>query len=530
MKKTMKLCLGAGVCSLLAACSSTTDFLNEPASFSQELDNVRTSVQVEPGNEQAMADEAGGPLQLRLAEAVRMAIENNPAFRVSAFEPALQRTREDTARAAFDPSLTGEVSHALTRSESTTEGEAEEDATEHDTSARIGLQQSLPTGTTLDFEVEQSVSDDHGSDSDSDSDSTTYDLTIFQALLQGRGNEVNLAALRQAQLETRISQYELQAVSESLVSQVENAYWDLVLAKQSIAIYERSLAIAEQQADEIKERIRLGAVANTELAAAKAETAVRRESLIDAQSTFDKAKLQLLRLLHPKGADPWMREVEPLDAPGVDATPLTGVTPHVTAGLEQRPDLQQALLEVKKGELEVVRTRNGLLPKLDLFVRLGNSSYAYSYTDDDDEDGDELTWTAGLQLEVALGRRAEKAEHRYAQLSLEQTRQALANMKALIQLDIRTAYVEVKRASEQIKASSATRELREEVMRTELEKFRVGESTALLVSQARRDLVTSRIAEVEAVIAYRKALLELHRVDGSLLARRGITVQSPDAG
>jgi len=85
--------------------------------------------------------------------------------------------------------------------------------------------------------------------------------------------------------------------------------------------------------------------------------------------------------------------------------------------------------------------------------------------------------------------------------------------------------VEVKRTSEQINASTATRQLREEVLRTEEEKFRVGTSTALLVSQAGRDLIASQIAEVEAVIAYRKALLELYRADGTLLDRRAIKVQ-----
>ena len=197
----------------------------------------------------------------------------------------------------------------------------------------------------------------------------------------------------------------------------------------------------------------------------------------------------------------------------------------MTVGLNQRPDIKQALLQIERGEMDVIRTRNGLLPKLDLFVRLGNSSYAHSFSSAADEDGDDTTWTVGLQFEYALGRRAEKAEHQYAQLSVMQTQHALENMRQLAQLDVRTAYVEVKRTSEQINASAATRELRDEVLRTEEEKFRVGTSTALLVSQARRDLVTSQIAEVEAVVAYRKALLQLYRADGTLLDRREITVQ-----
>lgn len=46
-----------------------------------------------------------------------------------------------------------------------------------------------------------------------------------------------------------------------------------------------------------------------------------------------------------------------------------------------------------------------------------------------------------------------------------------------------------------------------------------------LVPQARRDMVASQIAEVEAIIEYRKALLDLYRLEGSLLIRSGINVQ-----
>ncbi|MFA6842843.1 MAG: TolC family protein [Bacilli bacterium] len=502
-----------------------TGFLKKPASIEQELESVQHSVLHEIVDVATVVDGSDEPLRLRLADAVIMAMENNPAFLVAKFAPALQRTKEDVARAAFDPVLTGDLSHEETRADLTTEGQAKETTDASSNAARIALQQTLPTGTTLELGVDGAMSDADGTGNDSDTDSVTYNITISQSLLQGYGKDVNLVTLRQAQLDTRISQYELQAVSESLVSQVEIAYWEFILAKQSIDIYDRSLVIAEQQAKEIEVRIQLGAVADTELAAAKAETAVRRESLINAQSDLDKARLQLLRLLSPGGTASWTRDIEPIEDPTVTVIPMEEVAAHVIAGFKQRPEIKQAMLEVEKGELEVIRTRNGLLPKLDLFVRLGNSSYANSFSSEADEDGDQVTWTVGVQLEYALGRRAEKAGHRYAQLSVIQTRQALENMRQLAQQDVRTAYVEVKRTSEQINASAATRQLREEVLRTEEEKFRVGTSTALLVSQVRRDLVTSQIAEVEAVIAYRKALLALYRAEGTLLDRRGIAVQ-----
>jgi hypothetical protein len=49
-----------------------------------------------------------------------------------------------------------------------------------------------------------------------------------------------------------------------------------------------------------------------------------------------------------------------------------------------------------------------------------------------------------------------------------------------------------------------------------------------MVAQAHRDLLLSRINEVEAVVDYLKALVDFYRLEGSLLARRGI--EAPDPG
>ncbi len=107
--------------------------------------------------------------------------------------------------------------------------------------------------------------------------------------------------------------------------------------------------------------------------------------------------------------------------------------------------------------------------------------------------------------------------------SREQAQKALDNLSQLVEVDVRTAYIEVNRTKQQIAASSVTRRFDEEKLRTETEKLRVGKSTSFLVAQAQRDLLISRIAEVRALANYLKALIDLYRQDGSLLERRGIS-------
>ena len=194
-----------------------------------------------------------------------------------------------------------------------------------------------------------------------------------------------------------------------------------------------------------------------------------------------------------------------------------------------RPELNQARIAVQRGELEVVKTRNGLLPRMDLFLTLGKSGYADSFGGSiENINGSGYDVLAGLSLQYPTGNRAARASGRRARLSLSQAGQAVRNLEQLAELDVRVAYIEVNRTSQQIAATLATRALQQEKLRSETEKFRVGKSTSLLVGQAQSDLTASRIAEIQAVVNYLGALVELHRQDGSLLDRRGISSPGAD--
>jgi outer membrane protein TolC len=136
---------------------------------------------------------------------------------------------------------------------------------------------------------------------------------------------------------------------------------------------------------------------------------------------------------------------------------------------------------------------------------------------------------AGVKFDYPIFNRDAESLHRRALLTREQAQKTLDNLSQLVEVDVRTAYIEVNRTKQQIAASSVTRMFNEEKLRTETEKLRVGKSTSFLVAQAQRDLLVSRIAEVRALANYLKALIDLYRQDGSLLERRGISAPGREA-
>jgi outer membrane protein TolC len=478
-----------------------------------------------PGAPEEMPAQTGppGPLNLTVTEAILLCLENNRSLMVQRLNPSIRKTDEDEENAVFDPAIAVEVFTGRVKGERLARSGSETETFTIDTAeGTLSLSQYFPTGTTVSLEAGT-----QRSDSSLYSDTfypTRLGMTVTQALLRGYGTDANLVQLQQAGIDTRLSEYELRGFTEFLVAEVERSFWDYALSLRQIEIVEESLKLARQQLSETEELIAVGRLARAELAAGRAEVAAQEQGQIEARANKESIRLQLLRFLNPAGPGIWQREVSLTHPPSLPEIKLEDVSLHVAVSMRMRPILNQARLEIRRGDLALVKTRNGLLPLMDLFITLGKSGYANAFGDSiGNIDQDNYDAMAGVRLNYPVFNREAKARHRRALLTREQAQKALENLSQLLELDVRIAYIEVDRARRQITASSVTRMFNEEKLRIETEKLRVGKSTSFLVAQAQRDLLASRIAEVRSLTNYLKALIDLYRQDGSLLERRGIS-------
>jgi outer membrane protein TolC len=300
-----------------------------------------------------------------------------------------------------------------------------------------------------------------------------------------------------------------------------------VLAGEKIAIFESSLAIARQQREETELRIEVGLLPRNEVAAARAEVALNEQALIDARSAKKERLLRFLRLISPDSAGQLDAQVGTTSASRIEPKSITDLADRLLLAERSRPDLNEARLRMEQNRLETVVTRNGLLPRLEMFILLGKTGFADSFSNSFREiDSDTYDLQAGVRFSQLLGNRVAKARDLAARASTRQAAEAVANLQEIVRFDVRLAVNEVERTRQQISATAVTRALQEQVLTSEMERFNVGASTSLLVAQAQRDLLRIRIAEVEAVINYRISLIQLYLAEGSLLERRGVRIAS----
>jgi len=485
------------------------------------------------GVETAAAGEAATTIGLE--DAVLIALQNNRALAVERLRPAIRGTFEAIEQARFDPRLFAEFSVEGVR-DTREATDARGQPPTIDTDRRLteaGVRTLLPTGTELSLSLRGVDRETRREASGSRQADTRIGLSLTQALLRGGRLDANLVGLRQAEFDTEASRYELRGFTEALVADVEQAYWAAVLAERRVNIFEEGLRVAERQLDEIRRRIRAGQSAETDEAAPRAELARRQQGLIDAHAEQAIRRLDLLRLMNPPtsvlrtGA---VRLTSPAAISGDEAPVLDPAERYTGLANALRPEVNEARLRYLRGDLELIRTRNGELPRLDVFISLGKTGYADSIGSAlQDLDGQGYDYAAGLRFELPIGRREPRALSQRALLERDRALAALSNLEQLIEFEVRRAWIEAFRSREQLTASAETRTLQEEVLRAEQARFRAGTATPLSVALAQRDVIEAQLDEEQAQIRYRQALINLHRLSGSLLLRRAIDMPGDEA-
>lgn len=464
-------------------------------------------------------------LELNLADAVEMGISQNLALKIEKFDPELRKTYIEGEKARFDPVVSANFSGSERISKVIfQQGDLGQNVTNR-TDAGISISRISTSGTLTEFGLSTIRTRSAKSDN---LFSTRFGVNIEHPLKRGSGREVNLVSLRKAELDLTWSKYELQGFVLNLVAEIENRYWEYYLSTRELEIVQQSLKLAQQQQEETARRIEAGSIPESEAAAAEAEVMLRRVDLINAESRASRSAVALLRSINPDTENFWAKK--PIIAEELFSfeTQTDTLPQLIQAALANRPEIDQADLLLQRDRLEVVSTRNGLLPRLDFFANLGKTGYATSLSGTNPKPGEQGSYDiqAGFVYELSRGRRDARAGHQRAELNVKMRQQAIKNLEQLIKEEVINAYIEVNRTLQQIKATTATTEKQKEKLRVEEVKFSVGKTTSFQVAQAQRDLTEALIAEISSAIEHQQAFTELMRASGQLLNQRKLVVSN----
>ncbi|MBN2341673.1 MAG: TolC family protein [Deltaproteobacteria bacterium] len=462
--------------------------------------------------------------RLTVEHAVFLGLQNNPELLVMSQNPIIAGAFEQLEHGQYDPELFAELQHSRQNTSEVSRSTGQQfDVEVKQTEGEAGIRQRTPVGTEVTAKLSSARND---SSRTTVQYSSRLGLSVTQQLLRGFGMKSNLAGIHQAELETLASRHELTGFVETLVAEIETTYWKLVAAAEEIAVFEKSLDVAVAKLTDARERVAVGALPKNDIAQAEAEVARRKQGLIDAQSEREAVRIKLVQLISPRA----MKQQETVSAIASIPVPEpidVQLADSIALATQIRPELQEAEARLKKGTLEVSVTRNGVLPKLELFIDLGKTGYADSFGGSFSSIGNNTyDVTAGLRFSRHLGNRAAKAKQKIAVLERTSAEQSIENLRVTVEYDVRVAYAELNRAYQQTQVTAESRTFSAQSVASQQAKFDAGTAPALAVIQAERDLLESEIAEVKARVSYQIAKIQFFLAEGTLLQRRGIQIDN----
>ena len=234
-----------------------------------------------------------------------------------------------------------------------------------------------------------------------------------------------------------------------------------------------------------------------------------RMHLVAARNDRERSRLDLRRALNL----PFDTPIELTDSlatlPKADA--ITEVA-AVDLALRNRPDIRTADLQLEAAQQHLAATRASRLPRVSVFGNDGLNgkttklfnTYAY---------GIQLSWSA-----LEGGRRqGETQEHEAIARDIDVRRR---DLRQQVELDVRSAMLELTSAAEQVDAARERQSLAEQEVQQARERFGAGVASNADVITASLSLNNARTALIDALTAYQIARVSLARAEGMVTQLR----------
>ncbi|MBZ5556804.1 MAG: TolC family protein [Acidobacteriia bacterium] len=522
----------------------------------QAAERTAIGVAVDPQQPAAATPGANRPVvRMTLDDAVKLTLDRNLDIAVQRLSPEINDISVAKIRSVYHPSLTSTLA-----TQSTTTPANSTLAGSNTAGAAVvaglstyngGLTQAVPWGGG-NFNVLL-----NNNRTTTTSLNTLYDPTYntnwsgqyTQPLLRNRQVDSTRQQIAVTRISRDISDVQLRATITNTVSNVRNAYWDYVFAVQSVDVAQRSLDLAEQLVKDNQTRVEVGTMAPIDVVQAQSQSAAQRQNLVVAQGAMRTAELALKRLIVSGTADPnWNVQIDPVDRPDFRPEPID-VEAAVRRALSERTDLEIAKKNVSSNDATLSYLRDQLKPQADFvatygLVGLGGTQLIKSGTSVNSTVsgtvpggyGDALStlvhnnfprWTAQVNFSYPLGLSSQEASVARARVQLNQVQAQMKQIELQVATDVTNAAITVQSGAERVQAAQAARELAQKQLEAETSKFEVGMSTNYNVIQSQRDLATAQNNELQSILNYRKALVELERLQQTTLQNLNISILSP---
>lgn len=458
-----------------------------------------------------------------LEDAIALAVRKNFNLQIQGNTVDQQKESLKIAQAAFDPNISASGRRSVNQAASNIsilEGTQREGQRNDSTALNVGVSERLPTNGVLSVGANLSRNA---------TNSTTALLnpafgngisaSLNQPLLRDAGPTAARANIERTKIGLGIAFINYKSQVLDLIAQTENAYYNLVNARETLRIRHLTFETANRLYQENGTRRQTGVATDLDVLTSEVGVANARRAIILAEESVRNAEENLLNLIN-------LPEFDTRPGP-VKFEDYNDGTPNFATSYKSARDYYPQSLTadetLKQLMIDLETARRNKLPNLNLDASLGytaratSAGYEQVIANLPNDHGN--NWSVALTYSMPWGRHADKARYRQVQLSVGSQKLRIEQAEQQLIVLVRQAVRSIETNIAAVEIAAKATELSTRQYEQQKARFDAGLATAFLVLQTQDALENARFQELTAKLTLRRAATELRRLEGTSLER-----------
>jgi outer membrane protein len=324
-----------------------------------------------------------------------------------------------------------------------------------------------------------------------------------------------------------------------VILQIVGNYWNVVLARDTLTVQQKSLDEAQKSYDHDKLALSLGALPPLDIYRSESQVATRRVGVIQAEYAVKQAEDQFRQSI---GADldPTIRvlDLEMTDRPDpVGELPNTDIPTALARALANRPELDAARQALAADDLSIRLAHNFLKPDLELSgfysgnglagndpmvanTGLGNAlsqTFRFTYP----------AYGASLSLTLPVRNHSAQANLADALVGRRHDQYQERSTNQNISLEVINAVHALEAAKLGMEAAKVAVDLARETLHADERKYALGTEPVFFVLDAQTQLAQAELNLIQSQVNFQLAVTQVDHSTGDLLVHHHVEIVEP---
>lgn len=331
---------------------------------------------------------------------------------------------------------------------------------------------------------------------------------------------VNTVPDQKAALNLQRSRTYFKSVRLQLCTEISRVYWNLVGVSETIDALQGSVELSEKLVAENKARFQLGALDQIDWVRSKVTLSQNRQKLLESEIQRKNILNQIRTYLSLEDV---YFEIVPKERPGLHQEMMDeGILKKLIE--EKNPEVLMAHHAIQLNALESIEVEN----KDRLDVDLTLSYQANSYGESGDAQFSDLNeqgyndYSLALTWNIPLFNNSQEKNILQNQLQKEQLGLSLKEVLSKTHIQLETILRNIEYNAEENRSAKENLTLSKLLLDKELEKFKLGQTTAYKLSEAQETYTQAQLNEILTRVRSEQNYMSLLQVTGDLLNKYGL--------